>query len=96
MSTAPKDDQGMWERLTRWWEGPDHNPRSMDPDLLEWVLTWHPKMIKMQVNQEALNRRVAELEAQGVEITPDMFPGLTMYKKVRPEGFNPEADSSAN
>jgi hypothetical protein len=67
MNPQDPDDPQMWERVIRWWEGPDHNPRHMDPDLLEWVLTHHPKWIKMEVNQEWINARIKELEAQGVE-----------------------------
>jgi hypothetical protein len=68
----------------------------MDPDLLEWVLTHRPKWIKMTVNQEALNARIKELEAQGVEIAPEMFPGLTITRYTRPKGFGKEAGSGDN
>ena len=96
MNPQDPEDPQMWDRVIHWWEGPDHNPRHMAPDLLEWVLTHHPKWIKMEVNQEWINARIKELEAQGVEITPDMFPGLTLIRYTHPQGFGKEADSSTN
>jgi hypothetical protein len=62
MSIAPGDDPQMWERVIRWWEGSDHNPRHMDEDLLEWVLTHHSDCIKIKVNQEALNNWAQKCE----------------------------------
>jgi hypothetical protein len=98
MNQTDPEDPEMWERVIRWWQGPDHNPRHMDEDLLEWVLTHHPKSINIKVNQEWVNAYIRELEAQGVEITPDIIPGLrvTTYYRLRPNGFSKDADASTN
>jgi hypothetical protein len=77
-----RDDPQMWERVVRWWEGPDHNPRSMDEDLLDWLLTHYPKSIKMKVNQEAINERIKELKAAGEMILPDSISGLRLTRKI--------------
>jgi hypothetical protein len=79
---APEDDPQMWERVIRRWEGPDHNPRHMDEDLLEWVLLRHPKWIKMKVNREWFNRRCREMEARGEPVLPDSFPGLRITRNL--------------
>ncbi len=102
MNPNDPDDPEMWERATQWFEGPDLNPRHMDSELLEWVLTHHPTWIKMTVNQEWFQTRIKELQAQGIEVTPElfseMFPGLslTTLRVFRPKGFDKNADSSAN
>jgi hypothetical protein len=87
MNPQDLDNPQMWERVIRWREGLDHNLRHMDPHLLEWVLTHHPNWIKMEVNQESVNARIKEPEAQGVEITPDTFPGLTLHAIYSSERF---------
>jgi hypothetical protein len=102
MNPNDPDDEEMWQRATKWFEGPDFNPRHMEPDLLEWVLTHHPKWIKMTVNQEWFTARIKELEAQGIDLTPElfseMFPGLTMitWRCKRPKGFDRSAGASEN
>ena len=75
MNPQDPEDPEMWARATRWFEGPDKNPRHMDPDLLDWVLTHHPKWIKMEVNQAAINARIKELKAQrGSRSLPSCWP----------------------
>jgi hypothetical protein len=80
-----KDDPKMLERFIQWWEDPpqDHrNARSMGEDLLEWVLTHHPKMT---VNQEGVKGRI--------KVTPELFsemyarPNVKEMEDVPPERF---------
>ena len=102
MNPNDPDDEEMWKRAERWFETGNQNARSMDPDLLEWVLTHHPKWIKMTVNQEWFKARIKELEAQGIKVTPELFselfPGLaiTSWKTFRPKGFDKSAGASQN
>ena len=102
MNPNDPDDEEMWQRIAKWWEGPNLDPRHMDPDLLEWVLAHHPKWLKMTVNQEWFKARIKGLEAQGIKVTPELFselfPGLaiTSWKTFRPKGFDKSAGASQN
>jgi hypothetical protein len=95
--TPNQDDPQMWNRVIKWWEDPDHNPRHMDEDLLEWVLTHYPKWIKMKVNRAYFEAEIAKLKAQGIEVTPELFaeryPGLKFIFKTRLKGYG---DPSVN
>jgi hypothetical protein len=88
MNIPDADDPNMWDRVMYWWQGPNHNPCSMDEDLLDWVLTHHPNWIKISVKQKWLNQWLKDQQAAGKPILPDSLSGLRLTRRYRNQSID--------
>jgi len=46
-------------------------------------------MISLKLNEEAVQAEIKRLQEAGVEITPDIFPGIKLIPKPEIEGPEP-------
>jgi hypothetical protein len=60
--------------------------KTLDRSDPEWVKAFEildgAGLIKMEVNQEWLNKHIAEMETRGEIILPDSIPGLRLTRKL--------------
>jgi hypothetical protein len=55
----------------------------LDSDVIEWLAKHHPDLLK--VDEEAIQVEIKRLEEAGVEITPDIIPGITLERIEGPD-----------
>jgi hypothetical protein len=62
--------------------------QTLDRSDPEWMKAFEildkecPGLIKMKVNQEWLQKHIAEMKARGEMVLPDSIPGLRLTRKV--------------
>lgn len=54
----------------------------LDSDVIEWLAKHHPDLLK--IDDEAIQAEIKRLEQAGVEITPDIIPGITL-ERIEPD-----------
>lgn len=74
----PNDPQ-IWVKVTAWWEAGNRDPRSLEPEVLDWLLSCHPEAVQMTPQPAWFQARMQELLAEGIEFGPDLFPGIKIY-----------------
>jgi hypothetical protein len=83
MNNDPNDPE-MWGKVKAWSEGTYDGKQ--DDELVAWLLTHYPHCFDIAINDPKMYEEIKRLEAEGVEITPDMFPGIKLIRRVTLEG----------
>jgi hypothetical protein len=80
-------DAEMIAKLLAWQAGhcPGEMPWETYPEMKEWCQT-HPELFTFTLNEERIDAEIKRLEAEGVEITPDIFPGIKLVRHWTIEG----------
>ena len=74
---------------------PEEGTEWSESDVRVWLATTlPPELFPLKVNEKALNEHLAALEVQGIEITPDIIPGITLHRVMKLNGPDWEIESS--
>lgn len=59
---------------------PEDGPEWSESEIRAWLITNFPEGFKLRLNKKWLREHLAALQAQGVEITPHLIPGIVLHR----------------